>query len=214
MTAAIGMREREKARVRRDLIDAALLLFERRGFEQTTVQEIADAAQVSRRTFHRHFPAKTAVIFSHEEDVMSYLLAALGRRPPHEAVFVALRAALRDFLLDDAEREARRRQADTARRARLVLIANPQLRQENFTGAFGRRDALARSFARRAGLSEDDLRAKLAAATCFAAFGVGLDHWVTSPDPSLTGLYEILDRTVAAVQNGLEIPSAAAGIRA
>ncbi|WP_433590837.1 TetR family transcriptional regulator [Nocardia sp. CA-145437] len=211
MTAATGMREREKARVRRELIDAALLLFERRGFEATTVQEIADAAQVSRRTFHRHFPAKTAVVFSHEKDVMSYLLAALDRRPPGEAVFVALRAALRDFLLDDAELDLRRRQADTARRARLVLIANPQLRQENFTGAFGRRDALARSFARRAGLSADDLRAKLAAATCFAAFGVGLDHWVAGADPSLRSLYEILDDAVAAIQHGLEIPAAARG---
>ncbi|MGW4122294.1 TetR family transcriptional regulator [Nocardia sp. NPDC004711] len=209
MTAPTGLREREKARVRRELIDAALLLFERRGFEQTTVQEIADAAQVSRRTFHRHFPAKAAVVFSHEEDVMSYLLAALDHRPPHEAVFVALRAALREFLLDDAEAELRRRQADTARRARLVLITNPQLRQENFTGTFGRRDALARSFARRGGLAEDDLRAKLAAATCFAAFGVGLDDWVASPHPSLDRLYEVLDGTVAALQHGLEIPAAA-----
>ncbi|MFE3194236.1 TetR family transcriptional regulator [Nocardia sp. NPDC059240] len=208
MTAPTGLREREKARVRGELIDAALLLFEHRGFEQTTVQEIADAAHVSRRTFHRHFPSKTAVVFAHEEDVMAHLLAALDLRPPTEAVFAALRAALRDFLLDDSQTELRRRQADTARRARLVLITNPQLRQENFTGAFGRRDALARNFAHRGGLPEDDLRAKLAASTCFSAFGVGLDHWVTQPDPSVHGLYEILDNTVAALQHGLEIDSA------
>ncbi|AYF77659.1 TetR family transcriptional regulator [Nocardia yunnanensis] len=209
MTAPIGLREREKARVRRELIDAALLLFERRGFEQTTVQEIADAAHVSRRTFHRHFPSKTAVVFSHEDDVMALLLDALDRRPPAEAVFVALRAALRAALLDPAQPELRRQQADTARRARLVLISNPALREENFTGTFGRRDALARNFARRAGLAADDLRAKLAAGTCFAAFGVALDHWVAQPDPSLRCLHEILDATVAALQHGLEIPSAA-----
>ncbi|MEC3957407.1 TetR family transcriptional regulator [Nocardia sp. CDC153] len=209
MTAPTGLREREKARVRRELIDAALMLFDRRGFEQTTVQEIADAAHVSRRTFHRHFPSKTAVVFAHEEDVMAYLLTALDRRPPREAVFVALRAALRDFLLDDAETDLRRRQVDTARRARLVLITNPQLRRENFTGTFGRRDALARNFARRAGLPEDDLRAVLAATTCFSAFGVGLDHWVAQPDPTVRGLYEILDATVAALQHGLELPAAA-----
>ncbi|APA99667.1 TetR family transcriptional regulator [Nocardia seriolae] len=212
MTAPTGLREREKARVRGELIDAALLLFERRGFEQTTVQEIADAAHVSRRTFHRHFPSKTAVVFAHEEGVLAFLLAALDRRPPHEAVFVALRAALRDFLLDDTESELRRHQADTARRARLVLITNPQLRQENFTGTFGRRDALARSFAHRAGLPEDDWRAQLAATTCFSAFGVGLDRWVAQPDPSVGSLYEILDTTVAALQHGLEIPAAAAEV--
>lgn len=208
MTAATGLREREKARVRQELIDAALLLFERRGFEQTTVQEIADAAGVSRRTFHRHFPSKTAVVFSHEEDVMAYLIDALEGRPPREAVFEAMRGALREFILDPAEPELRRRQADTARRARLVLITNPALRRENFIGAFGRRDALARCFARRAGLPEDDLRAQLAASTSFAAIGVGLDRWVRSPDPSLTALFEILDYVVSALQHGLEIPAA------
>ncbi|WP_280497433.1 helix-turn-helix domain-containing protein, partial [Nocardia asiatica] len=47
-TGVSGPREREKARVRRELIDAALRLFERHGFEQTTVQQIADAVRVSR----------------------------------------------------------------------------------------------------------------------------------------------------------------------
>ncbi|WP_405497373.1 TetR family transcriptional regulator [Nocardia sp. NBC_00511] len=208
MTAATGLREREKARVRQELIDAALLLFERRGFEQTTVQEIADAAGVSRRTFHRHFPSKTAVVFSHEEDVMAYLIDALEGRPPREAVFEAMRGALREFILDPVEPEQRRRQAETARRARLVLITNPALRRENFIGAFGRRDALARCFARRAGLPEDDLRAQLAAATAFAAFGVGLDRWARSPDPTLTALYEVLDYVISSLQHGLEISAA------
>ncbi|WP_067713880.1 TetR family transcriptional regulator [Nocardia yamanashiensis] len=205
MTEPSGLREREKVRVRRELIDAALRLFESRGFEQTTVQEIADAAQVSRRTFHRHFPSKAAVVFAHEEDVMAALLAAVERRPAAESVFPAVRAALRDFILDPAATPERTAQADTARRARALLLSHPEIRRENFTGAVGRRDSLARAFARRAGLPEDDLRPILTAATCFAAFGVGLDAWVRGEDHSLTALYQTLDGTVAALQHGIDI---------
>ncbi|MFJ4649721.1 TetR/AcrR family transcriptional regulator [Nocardia sp. NPDC088792] len=205
MTETAGLREREKSRVRRELIDAALRLFDRQGFEHTTVQQIADTAQVSRRTFHRHFPSKTAVVFAHEEDVMSLLLTALDQRPAGEPVFTALRAALRDFLLGTEGLKERYQQADAVRRARLVLITNPELRSENFIGAVGRREALARNFARRAGLPDNDLTPKLAAATCFSAFGVGLDHWAESDDHSLTGLYDILDGAVAALQHGIDI---------
>ncbi|WP_067825095.1 TetR family transcriptional regulator [Nocardia inohanensis] len=205
MTEPSGLREREKARVRRELIDAALRLFESRGFEQTTVQEIADAAQVSRRTFHRHFPSKTAVVFAHEADVMAALLAAMDSRPPEEPVFPAVRAALREFILDPERAAERTAQADTARRARELLLSHPEIRRENFTGSVGRQAALARNFARRAGLPADDIRPTLTAATCFAAFGVGLDAWVRGGDHSLTALYETLDGTVAALQHGIEI---------
>jgi AcrR family transcriptional regulator len=208
MTGVNGSREREKTRVRRDLVEAALRLFELHGFEQTTVQQIADTAQVSRRTFHRHFPSKLAVVFSHEEDLMAQLLAAVDRRPASESVLTALRAALRDFLLDEQDAPARHRQADTARRARQLLVGNPQLRRENFIGALGRQRAMALNFAARAGLPAGDLRPRLTAAACFAAFGVGLDHWMMGADHSIPALHRILDRTVASLQQGIDIQGA------
>lgn len=205
MTEPAGLREREKARVRRDLIDAALRLFERQGFEQTTVQQIADAAQVSRRTFHRHFPSKAAVVFSHEEDLIAFLLAGLDRRPRTESALTALREALRDFLLDAPDASLRRTQADTARRARHLLVSNPELRQQNFTGAVSRQQAMSRRFADRAGLPETDLRPRLAAGACFAALGVGLDHWIASEDQSLPALYETLAGAITSLQQGIDI---------
>jgi AcrR family transcriptional regulator len=208
MTGVNGPREREKRRVRRDLVEAALRLFELHGFEQTTVQQIADAAQVSRRTFHRHFPSKLAVVFSHEEDLMAQLLAAVDRRPASESVLTALRAALRDFLLDEQDAPARHRQADTARRARQLLVGNPELRRENFIGALGRQRAMALNFAARAGLPADDLRPQLTSAACFAAFGVGLDHWMMGANHSIPALHRILDRAVAALQQGIDIQGA------
>ncbi|WP_063022688.1 TetR/AcrR family transcriptional regulator [Nocardia niwae] len=208
MTGVNGPREREKARVRRELVEAALRLFESHGFEQTTVQQIADAVQVSRRTFHRHFPSKLAVVFSHEEDLMAQLLASVDRRPASESVLTALRAALRDFLLDEQDAPSRARQADTARRARQLLVDNPELRRENFIGALGRQRAMALNFAARAGLPGDDLRPQLTAAACFAAFGVGLDHWMLGADHSIAALHHILDRAVAALQQGIDIQRA------
>ncbi|WP_063053100.1 TetR/AcrR family transcriptional regulator [Nocardia arthritidis] len=208
MTGVNGPREREKTRVRRELVEAALRLFELHGFEQTTVQQIADAAQVSRRTFHRHFPSKLAVVFSHEEDLMAQLLAAVDRRPVSESVLTALRAALRDFLLDEQDAPARHRQADTARRARQLLVGNPELRRENFIGALGRQRSMAQNFAARAGLPAGDLRPQLTAAACFAAFGVGLDHWMMGADHSIPALHRILDRAVASLQQGVDIQSA------
>ncbi|MGK8524033.1 TetR/AcrR family transcriptional regulator [Nocardia asteroides] len=208
MTGVNEPRDREKARVRRELIDAALRLFESQGFEQTTVQQIADAVRVSRRTFHRHFPSKLAVVFSHEEDLMAQLLAAVDRRPARESVLTALRAALRDFLLDDQDAPSRDRQADTARRARQLLVGNPELRRENFIGALGRQRAMAENFAARAGLRTSDMRPQLTAAACFAAFGVGLDHWTLGEDHSVAALHHILDGALASLQQGVDIRGA------
>ncbi|MET8873994.1 TetR family transcriptional regulator [Nocardia sp. NPDC004604] len=206
-----GLREKEKARLRRELIETALRLFERQGFEQTTVQQIADAVQVSRRTFHRHFPSKMAVVFAHEEDLMTQLLSALEHRPVTESALTAMRSAIQELLLDESEAALRRHQADTARRARHLLVTNPELRQENFTGAMSRKHALAQFLAERSGLPDSDLRPQLVAATCFAAFGVGLDNWMLGTDHSIAALYEILDSIVAALQQGIDVPAADAG---
>src|SRR4029450_11519761 len=99
-TKPISLRERKKARTRRALVEAALRLFAERGFEATTVADIADAADVSPRTFFTYFPAKEDVLFADAQDRIDRLQDALAKRAPDESFLDALRRAARDILAD------------------------------------------------------------------------------------------------------------------
>ena len=93
--ATVGRRERKKRQTRDDLVAAAVRLFAERGFDETTTEDIAEAADVSQRTFFRHFPSKEAVLYGDDEAVESAFRDAILARPVREAPVVAVAAALR-----------------------------------------------------------------------------------------------------------------------
>ncbi|MBR7827057.1 TetR family transcriptional regulator [Actinospica sp. MGRD01-02] len=88
---APGLRERTRRAVRAELTAVALDLFLQRGFEATTVDEIAAAAGISRRSLFRYFASKEAIIFDNLQDVGETLAEALAKRPYDEDAWVALR---------------------------------------------------------------------------------------------------------------------------
>lgn len=91
MTSPAGRRERKKAQTRKALGDAALRLFLDRGFDQVSVKEVADAADVSVTTLFKHFPCKEALVFDEDDDIEASLVAAVRERAPGQTIPEALR---------------------------------------------------------------------------------------------------------------------------
>lgn len=90
-----GLRERKKRETRLALARAALRLFEERGYADTTIEDIAAAANVSRRTFFRYFATKDEVFIVDPEGKLAALHVALADGPPDEPTIAALRRGMR-----------------------------------------------------------------------------------------------------------------------
>ncbi|MEU3251681.1 TetR family transcriptional regulator [Streptomyces sp. NPDC006997] len=91
---SIGLRERKKRRTRDALVRAALELFTEQGYERTTVDEIAEAVEVSQRTFFRYFAGKEEAALALQALAEEHFVAAVRARPPHEPPMEALRRAI------------------------------------------------------------------------------------------------------------------------
>lgn len=90
--SSTGLRELKKAQTRQAIIEAAERLFAERGFEATTIEEVAAAAQVTKKTVFNHFPTKEDLALDRAEDYRLALLAAIGDRPAEMTVLDAFRA--------------------------------------------------------------------------------------------------------------------------
>lgn len=87
-----GLRERKKAQTRQAIADAAARLFAERGFEATTVEEVAEAAQVTKKTVFNHFPTKEDLALDRADRREQDLVAAIRDRPEGTTVLDAFRA--------------------------------------------------------------------------------------------------------------------------
>lgn len=113
--APLGRRERKKQRTRDELMRHAAHLFAAHGFDETTTEDIAEAADVSQRTFFRHFPSKEAVLYGDMDELQWRVRAALDARPADEPVLRAVREAILSLTDDyEAERDQRLLQARLA----------------------------------------------------------------------------------------------------
>jgi AcrR family transcriptional regulator len=186
-------RAQKKAATKHAIQECALRLFTEKGYEATTVDEIAAAAGVSHMTFFRYFPRKEEVVEYDEYDpLLEELVAA---RPPDEAPLAALHGAIRVGLeqILATDREA------LHVRTRLVL-RNPVLRTRNLLAQDTTRDLLARALARRAGLSEPDLAATVQASAALGAIAPAATAWAAGEDGDFIAL---IDAAFAALENGI-----------
>jgi AcrR family transcriptional regulator len=120
-----SLQERKQELVRSEIFNAAWRLFGERGYEATTVAEIAAAAGVSRRTFFRYFSSKEDVLVETSDDIAEEMLAALAERPADEPPLAAIEQALVPVLATRLNTERSRtiirllRESRTLRRALL-----------------------------------------------------------------------------------------------
>jgi AcrR family transcriptional regulator len=118
-----GRRDRKKSETRQALRDAAHRLFAEKGFAHATIDDIAEAANVSRRTFFRYYDSKDDLLRSDVSDLLPVMLAALRSRPQAEPPLAAILAALRSLIGPDGPPALAQSLADPAGfRARLSLI--------------------------------------------------------------------------------------------
>ena len=99
-----GLRERKKAQTRRLLIDMAVELCVRQGYENTTIEQVADAVDVSPRTFSRYFASKEAVFISVIDELAEEITVELDAQPTGLGPMEALRAAHVSVLTRVAQR--------------------------------------------------------------------------------------------------------------
>jgi len=93
----VSLREQKKLAAWRGIRDAALRLFEEQGYEATTVEQIAEAARVSRATFFNYFASKEAVVFDQDPEARQQWQALMDGRPTDEPLWTTLEAILIDF---------------------------------------------------------------------------------------------------------------------
>lgn len=169
--AAGGLSERKMQRTRRELARAAAELFIEQGYDATTVEDIAAAAEVSPRTFYRYFPAKEDVVLALGESRTDALLAALRSRPADEPPLRAVQAAVAGAYTSGW--------GDLGKvRVFLVLLRDtPALRARWLIERETDREKLAVVLAEREG-ARPGLRHQAAAAAVVSAVAAALDAWL------------------------------------
>ncbi|WTW93180.1 TetR family transcriptional regulator [Streptomycetaceae bacterium NBC_01309] len=175
--AAAGLRERKKERTREALVDAALELFWRKGYDATTIDEIVAAVDVSRRTFFRYFPGKEEVALARSSEVERSLVAAVAARPADEPPVVALRRAT-SAVMDDIACDPELGSTEAWLRTRRLIEGNPTLMAASLRHAMETERLMAAEIARRQGVDpQRDLRPAITVSCFNAVVRVAMDEW-------------------------------------
>jgi AcrR family transcriptional regulator len=157
------------------LEQAALALYGERGFENTTVAEIAERAGLTERTFFRHFADKREVLFGGAMMLQGLMVSAVAEAPADTAPIDAVMAAV------VAAGDLLQQRRDFARQRHAVIVANAELRERELIKMASVASALADALR---GRGVNDPAASLTAEAGVAVFRVAFERWVEATDPS------------------------------
>ncbi|MEV3948807.1 TetR family transcriptional regulator [Streptomyces halstedii] len=189
MESPVGLRERKKAATRQAVHEATLRLTVEHGFDHVTVEAVADAAGISRRTFSNYFTNKEDALLYGEEQHIRALVQSVRDRPAEESAWTALRAAVAQFAehMSPPERE-------WAVRTRLAMRHPSLLARQLANHAALERD-LADAVALRTGPTDTPPRPLVMAAAFLASVRIAMRIWIEEDESRGPGavMDEILD---------------------
>jgi mycofactocin system transcriptional regulator len=166
---------RPPATSREELERVAMLLFSERGFDATTVDDIATAAGIGRRTFFRYFGSKNDVVWGRFDEGLARLRERLAGAPADRPLADVLREAIVEFNGLPAEQVAVHRQ-------RMTLILGVDSLQAHSTLMYAEwRQVVADYVARRSGSAADDLLPRLAGHVLLGAAVTAYEQWLADP---------------------------------
>ncbi|MEV6164261.1 TetR family transcriptional regulator [Streptomyces sp. NPDC052052] len=184
-----GLRERKKRRTRDALLHTALDLFTTQGYEETTVDEIVDAVEVSQRTFFRYFAGKEAAALAIQEIVESHFLLELRRRPAAETPFEALRGAVFCTWNSISEAIEAAVPVELHLRTYRMIESTPSLLAAHLRRSAELENQVALLIAEREGLDmETDPRPRVAVAAFSGVIRVTEKLWARGQDSSMDSL--------------------------
>ena len=184
----LGLRERKKARTKAAIQEHALRLYREQGYAETTVEQIAAAAEVSPSTFFRYFPAKEDTVLTDLMDQQSFevMVSAPAELSPMEVLRYAIDVVFRDMSDEHLQLEIVRNQ---------LIRSVPELRRGMLMEIIRPRDLLAEAVARRFGRPLDDPDLRLYAAAVMGVFlNLAMESSGEDPAASVAQLGDLIDQ--------------------
>ncbi len=190
-----GLRERKKQQTRETIARVALELFAERGYEETTLADIADAADVSKRTIFAYFESKEDILFCDEPTIYKQLKDKLEQRPAGATTVDALREFLSMMTWDEEDKLRKK-----------VINMDEGLRRSERARSARIEPLIAESIARDLGAEPGDVRPPLVAASITAAFRTVRDRLEAQSGEPVTHeqAIAVLDDVLDFLRGGIE----------
>ncbi|WP_442812163.1 TetR/AcrR family transcriptional regulator [Streptomyces sp. NBC_00243] len=190
----LGLRERKKMKTRVAIRDATYRLIQEQGYDATTIEQIAEAAEVSPSTVFRYFPTKEDIVLTDESDPI--LMEELRKRPADEPWMDSLRYVMKLAIGFGMEREPEATRLRSHLMVQVPAVRSRMLESMSVTGRM-----LAQAVAERTGRDPDSLEARVYTMSLIGGLAEITQYWAEHDfqDDLLT----LLDRALEVLEHGL-----------
>lgn len=194
-----GLRERKKARTRASIREHALRLFREQGYDATTVDQIAEAADVSPSTFFRYYPTKEDVVLQDDVDVLA--IGSFYNQPAELSIVAAFRAAAKDALDSLSEQDMATFQETSS-----LIFTVPELRARAMDEYSRTINVIAEAVATRSGRDPNDFAVRNVAGAIVGVIMAATMPWSDWADKSQPGqMFERIDAALGHLEAGLPL---------